>query len=138
MFSGELGIDGNSFSILFMTIILFLAVSPIRNAAVKFQRKSIMAHERNTFKLPYREEMTTLPFWVRSILFPWFMFSKKQFLKRTIFYRFWGLINTLIMILVCIMPLNVGIQGSVFVIHILITIALLIIFGQELRPNNLS
>ena len=130
--------DEYSFIILFATIVYFLALTPIRNAAVIYQRLGKKRYERSVLNMPYEEEMFALPFWARFILFPWFMFSKRPFLKRTILYRFGILVSTLIMIFVCFLPISATVQGVIFSIYFLSSLALFWIFDQEIRTSYFS
>ena len=101
---------------------MFLLFAPLRNAAVRRQRRI-----EDDFGVIY------LPFWIKLILFPMFCFSKKPFKDRTVKYRLVNLLFLLVAITSFLIYPNLAYHEWLIYILIFCQFLLLAIFKQYSR-----
>lgn len=117
----ELSIN-NRLLVVILPISIFLLFTPLRNAAVRKQRRV-----EDNFDVIY------LPTWLRLILFPMFLLSKKPFKERTVKYRLVNCISVVIAIILVIVHPNLSNYEWFIYILIFWEFLLLAIFKQYSR-----
>ena len=117
----------NRLLVVILPIGIFLLFTPLRNAAVRKQRKV-----EDDFEVIY------LPIWFRLILFPMFLFSKKPFKKRTVKYRLINYLSLIVAIFSVLIHPNLANYEWFIYILIFWQFLLLAVFKQYSRGGPYS